>query len=264
MPGALVPASGSHRGMSPPTGRPPARRRGSETGVGRAEDRGTARCEQSGDRDHHELPEVRKRAPRRIQVLQRLRRHARCRARECGSIPRPARLHTEAPRRQDPAIEVRPRRRAQAGHGPVRGREGLDGARRAARSRSVAPHPRTLLRDPHRGRASLRRYGEPVHRRRHHGALRRAAGGARGVGRHLPLRAHGAAGRGLLPAPGSRSHPGRGSRRAGGALRCRRRRRVPHTPRSRAGARVLDLRRARSRHDSGAPTTESRMATRPT
>ena len=87
---------------------------------------------------------------------------------------RPALLHAEASRRQDPAIEVRPRRRAQAGHGALRRREGLDGAGRAARSGRVAPHPRPLLRDPHRGRAPLRGHGQPVHRRRHHGALRRA------------------------------------------------------------------------------------------
>ena len=35
------------------------------------------------------------------------------------------------------------------------------------------PRPGALLRDPDRGRASLRRHGESVHRRRHHGALRR-------------------------------------------------------------------------------------------
>ena len=41
---------------------------------------------------------------------------------------RPALLHSEAPRREDPAIEVRPRRRAQAGDCPLRRREGLDGS----------------------------------------------------------------------------------------------------------------------------------------
>ena len=34
--------------------------------------------------------------------------------------------------------------------------------------------PRPLLRDPDRRRAPLRGHGQPVHRRRHHGALRRA------------------------------------------------------------------------------------------
>ena len=68
----------------------------------------------------------------------------------------------------------RPRRRAQAGDGALRRREGLDGARRAGRSRGVAPDHGPLLRDPLRRRPSLRGHGQPVHRRRHHGALRRA------------------------------------------------------------------------------------------
>ena len=51
---------------------------------------------------------------------------------------------------------------------------GLDGARRAGRPRGLARDPRPLLRDPHRRRAPLRGHGQPVHRRRHHGAVRRA------------------------------------------------------------------------------------------
>src|SRR5256886_2740576 len=45
----------------------------------------------------------------------------------------PARLHAQAPRREDPGLPRRPRRRAQAGDGPLRRCEGLDGPRRAAR-----------------------------------------------------------------------------------------------------------------------------------
>ena len=74
-----------------------------------------------------------------------------CRAR--GSETRPYKgiaflpfLHSQTPRRQNPAIEVRPRRRAQAGHRALRRREGLDGAGRAARSGRVAHDPRSLLR----------------------------------------------------------------------------------------------------------------------
>ena len=71
-------------------------------------------------------------------------------------------------------LEVRPRGRAQAGDRPLRRREGLAGAGRAGRPRGVAPHPRPLLPDPGRRRAPLRGHGQPVHGRRHHGALRRA------------------------------------------------------------------------------------------
>ena len=47
-------------------------------------------------------------------------------------IPPPAR-DAQTPRRQDPAIQVRHRRRAQAGDGAVRRRQGIDGARFRAR-----------------------------------------------------------------------------------------------------------------------------------
>ena len=91
-----------------------------------------------------------------------------------GSIAGPPLVHPEAPRREDPHLPHRPRRRAQAGDRPLRRREGLDGAGRAARSGRVAQDPRPLLPDPHRRRAPLRGHGESVHRRRHHGAVRRA------------------------------------------------------------------------------------------
>ena len=81
-------------------------------------------------------------------------------------------------------IEVRPRRRAQAGDGAVRRRKGLDGAGGAGRRRGVASHPRPLLRDPGRRRAPLRGHRQSIHRRRHHGALRCAdrARGPRAAG----------------------------------------------------------------------------------
>ena len=91
-----------------------------------------------------------------------------------GRPARPPLLHAEAPRREDPHVALRPRGRAQAGDGALRRREGLDGAGRAARPRRVARDPGSLLPDPHRRRAPLRGHGQPVHRRRHHGAVRRA------------------------------------------------------------------------------------------
>ena len=83
-------------------------------------------------------------------------------------------LHPEAPRREDPHVAQRARGRAQAGHRALRRREGLDGSRRAGRPRRVAQDHGSLLRDPRRRRAPLRGHGQPVHRRRHHGAVRRA------------------------------------------------------------------------------------------
>ena len=52
---------------------------------------------------------------------------------------RPSLLYAEAPRREDPHLAERPRGRAQAGDRPLRRREGVDGSRRADRSRRVAP-----------------------------------------------------------------------------------------------------------------------------
>ena len=88
--------------------------------------------------------------------------------------PNPLGLHARHLAEKILQSEVRPRGRAQAGDGALRRREGLDGAGRAARPRRVARDPRPLLPDPDRRRAPLRGHGQPVHRRRHHGAVRRA------------------------------------------------------------------------------------------
>ena len=88
-------------------------------------------------------------------------------------VDRAARLHAQAPRREDPAIEVRPRRRAQAGDGPLRRREGFNGPRREDRSRGLVPPHGPLLPDPLRRGPSLRGDGRQLHGRRHHGDLRR-------------------------------------------------------------------------------------------
>ena len=95
-------------------------------------------------------------------ILRRM-REAAGRSREGIGAARPSLLHPEAPRREDPHLPQRPRRRAQAGDGPLRRREGLDGARRAARPRGVAQDHGSLLPDPRRGRPPLRGHGQPVH-----------------------------------------------------------------------------------------------------
>ena len=120
-----------------------------------------------GRRD--ELPILRTREPRRGEVLQRLRRASG----GAGDRPRAALLHAAPPRREDPRLQERARGRAQAGHRPLRRRRALDGARRARRSRGVASPPRSPLPDPRGRRPPLRGDHQPVHRRRHHGALRR-------------------------------------------------------------------------------------------
>ena len=52
-------------------------------------------------------------------------------------------LHPQAPRREDPDLQGRPGRRAQAGHGALRRPQGLDGAARRPRSRGGAQAPRS-------------------------------------------------------------------------------------------------------------------------
>ena len=89
-------------------------------------------------------------------------------AAERRARPRPS----TSPRRSAPAEP--PGGRAQAGDGALRRRDGLDGARRAKRPRGVAADHGALLRDPLRGRPPLRGHGRQVHRRRHHGPVRRA------------------------------------------------------------------------------------------
>ena len=142
---------------------------------------------------------------------------------------RPPRLHPQAPGREDPALEVRPGGRAQAGDGALRRREGLDGPGRAGRPRGVAPDPGPLLRDPDRRRAPLRGHREPVHGRRDHGALRgadrprgpRPAGllrGASSAGRAAAL-----CRRGAHPARAQLRHAHRHPLRRGGGGQDRRR-----------------------------------------
>ena len=92
----------------------------------------------------------------------------------------------------------RPRRRAQAGHRALRRPQGLDGAAGRPRSRGGPEAPRPGPRANDGGRPPLRRHREPGDGRRHHGAVRRAAGprGPRGAG--LLRRARDAGGRQAL------------------------------------------------------------------
>ena len=87
--------------------------------------------------------------------------------------PRASLLHAAPSRREDPRLQERARGRAQAGHRPLRRRRALDGACRARRSRGMASSPRSPLPSPRGRRPPLRGDHQPVHRRRHHGALRR-------------------------------------------------------------------------------------------
>ena len=138
-------------------------------------------------------------------------------------------LHAGAPRRAHPRRPSRARGRAQAGHGPVRGPQGLDGAPRRARSRGSAPDPRSRAR-AHDGRGPpLPGHGQPGHGRRHHGAVRRA-GGARGPRRPRRLRrpAHGGVDRRARRRAGAaarvpRPDPRRAQLRRGGRARHRKR-----------------------------------------
>ena len=81
----------------------------------------------------------------------------------------------QAPRREDPHLEGRPRRRAQAGDRALRRPQGLDGAARRPGPRGGAQAPRPGARADDGGRPPLRGHGQPGDGRRDHGALRRAA-----------------------------------------------------------------------------------------
>ena len=118
---------------------------------------------------------VHERARRRI--LRRLRRSSRRSPPLSGQVHGPCagRLHPETPGREDPHLEDRPRRGAQAGHRPLRRSEGLDGAPRRPRPRGGAEAPRSRPRADDGGRPPLRGHGQPGHGRWHHGPLRRAA-----------------------------------------------------------------------------------------
>ncbi len=85
-------------------------------------------------------------------------------------------VHPQAPRGEDPHFQGRPRRRAQAGHGALRGPEGLDGIARGPRSRGGAKDHRSGARADDGSRPPLRGHGQSGDGRRDHGPLRRAAG----------------------------------------------------------------------------------------
>jgi len=83
-------------------------------------------------------------------------------------------VHAEAPRREDPDLAERGRRRAQAGDRPVHRRLGVHGDVREARPRGGARYHGPRLRgDPGRG-PSVRGHDQPVPRGRRHGPVRRA------------------------------------------------------------------------------------------
>ena len=173
-----------------------------------------------------ELPILRTPESRRCEVLQRVRREPR----GADHHPRAALLHAAPSRREDPRVPERAQGRAQAGHRPLRRRGALDGARGARGSRGVASPPRSPVPGPSRRRPPIRGDHQPVHRRRHHGALRR------------PDRSRG-------PRPARLC----GRPRSGGRPRRARRRRAA---RERARARRADgpeLRRGRRGADRGRP-----------
>ena len=74
-------------------------------------------------------------------------------------------LHPETPRRTHPHVEGHPRRRAQAGHGAVRGHEGLDGAPRGPRPGGRAPAARPAPRAHDERGSPLRGHRQPGHGR---------------------------------------------------------------------------------------------------
>ena len=108
--------------------------------------------------------------------------------------PGTARLYPEAPGREDPHVAQRPRRRAQAGHRPVRRCGRLHHARRAARSRDRArPHQSLLERITavHRFEGTINQYtgdgvmalfGAPI---AHEDSPRRAVHAALGIQRAI-------------------------------------------------------------------------------
>src|SRR5215470_867840 len=97
------------------------------------------------------LPELWHPASSGGQVLRGVRAPARWTWTDSHSAPlRLARsLYAQAPRREDPHFEERPRRRAEAGHRPLRRPEGLDGTARGPgpRGGTKAPGPRARTDD---------------------------------------------------------------------------------------------------------------------
>ena len=129
-------------------------------------------CGGCGARSRRDLRRLPGAEPAGQSLLPPVRRRARA-----GRRRRPVRvapvLHAEAPGREDPHHGQRAQGRAQAGDGALRGRLGVHLAVRASRPRGSPPAHEPRLR-PHAGRgAPLRGHGQPVPRRRHHGALRR-------------------------------------------------------------------------------------------
>ena len=160
------------------------------------------------------------------QVLQRLRG-----APPDGGPGRRARgLHAQAPRREDPHVQERPRGRAQAGDRPLRGPQGLDGAAGRSRSRGGPRAARRRPRAHDGGGAPLRGHRQPGHGRRHHGALR---GAARARGPRGPCLLRGAPHEGHARAP-----------RGGGRADARCAPPDPHRPQLRRGRRPLDRQRS--------------------
>ena len=87
---------------------------------------------------------------------------------------RPRHLHAEAPRREDPHLEGRPRGRTQAGHRDVLGRSGFTAMSERLDPEEVHAIMDRVLRGDPRRRPPLRGHHQPVPRRRRDGALRRA------------------------------------------------------------------------------------------
>ena len=121
-------------------------------------------------------------------------------------------LHAEASRRQDLEFALRARRGAQAGDRLVRGLCGVHQDVDAARSGRSAHGDGRGLRANHGSRPPLRGHGEPVHRRRRHGAVRRAhrprgSRGARGGGGALGAEGDPRVRRDAAPEPGTRLRP---------------------------------------------------------
>ena len=116
--------------------------------------------------------------------------------------PHTGHVHAAPPRRANPHLAQRAGRRAEARQRALLRPGRLHGAGRAIRSRGHARPRERVLRDRARRGPPLRGHGQPVPRRRVHGALRRAAGA-------------------------------RGSRAPRGARRPRRRARAPGPPRGR-------------------------------
>ena len=83
-------------------------------------------------------------------------------------------VHAALSRRENPDLPECSGRRAQAGDGPLRGCLGVHLALGAARPGRCPQLDESGLRVNAGGGASLRGNGEPVPRRRHHGALRSA------------------------------------------------------------------------------------------